>query len=69
MTFIVAETTGLLHQVTDGRTTDDPVPAQPTTGERDLWCEDEEAISLRCNVLVDDDDAPLFAVIAACALR
>ena len=63
--FIFVETSGLDQQVTDGCATDNPVAAQPATAKRDLRCQDEEAISVRCQMLSYDDGA-LSAVIAAC---
>jgi hypothetical protein len=44
---MLAETSGLDQQVSDGGPTDDPVAAEPPTAKRDLRRQNEEAISVR----------------------
>ncbi|KQN90091.1 hypothetical protein ASE95_15415 [Sphingomonas sp. Leaf231] len=59
LTFLVRKTSGFDQQVTDGCPTDDPVASQPATAKRDLRCQDEEAISVGCQMLANDESALL----------
>lgn len=51
MLFITVKTSGLEQQVTDHCPANDAVAAQPVTAKRYLRCRDDQAKSVRCDVL------------------